>query len=291
MQNEILVAGGTGDLGGRIIKALLEQGAQVRSIVRPETGAEKTDKLKQQGVNVIPVSISDHEALLKACTGLSCIVSAYAGLRDVIVDAQSLLLDAAITAGVSRFIPSDYSTDFTQLKDGDNRNFDLRREFMQRIDQATITATSVFNGAFAELLNYNIPFLNHKNKTVSYWENPDWKVDFTTMDNTAAYTAAAALDETTPRFLRIASFQVSASEMAALSGYELTRMGSLEELSAYNKRERAMHPEGENELYAKWQQSQYMHSMFSAHNETLDNARYAVNWTSLDALLANRRRK
>lgn len=288
MKNEILVAGGTGDLGGRIIKALVEKGAAVRAVVRKETSPEKVAELERQGVMVIRIDMSDQLSLAAACTGINCVVSALAGLREVIVDTQSILLDAAVAAGVSRFIPSDYSTDFTQLKDGDNRNFDLRREFMRRIDETDIAATSIFNGAFAELLNYNIPFLDHKKQTVSYWGDPDWKVDFTTMDNTAAYTAAAALDNATPRFLRIASFQPSAREMAAVSGYALTPMGSLEALSAYNKHERAAHPEGEQELYAKWQQNQYMHSMFSAHNETLDNARYTVEWTGLNELLAKR---
>jgi hypothetical protein len=34
-----------------------------------------------------------------------------AGLREVVIDAQKKLLDAAIAAGVPRFIPSDYSLD------------------------------------------------------------------------------------------------------------------------------------------------------------------------------------
>jgi len=41
------------------------------------------------------------------------VVSALAGLRDVIVETQAALLDAAIKARVPRFIPSDFSIDFT----------------------------------------------------------------------------------------------------------------------------------------------------------------------------------
>jgi len=61
---------------------------------------------------------------------------------------------------------------------------------------------------------YNIPWLDFEKKVVGYWEDPDWRMDFTTMDDTAAYTAAAALDPTTPSILRIASFQVTARELA-----------------------------------------------------------------------------
>ncbi|WP_428330090.1 NmrA family NAD(P)-binding protein [Mucilaginibacter sp.] len=282
MEKEILVAGGTGDLGGRIIKALMKNGASVRALVRPGADPVVVELLRSSGAKIVEAKLKDKEALVAACAGASCLVSALAGLREVIVDTQSLLLDAAVAAGIPRFIPSDYSTDFTQLPEGENRNFDLRKEFMRMLDEADIKATSIFNGAFSELLNYNIPFLDHKNKTVAYWEKSDWRVDFTSMNDTAAFTAMAALDDDAPRFLRIASFQVSAKEMAAASGYELKDRGTLADLDAYNKIERAAHPEGENELYAKWQQSQYMHSMFSAHNEVLDNERYpGLVWSKL----------
>jgi hypothetical protein len=48
------------------------------------------------------------------CRGAGCVVSALAGLRPVIVDTQSRLLEAAVAAGVKRLIPSDSSIDFTK---------------------------------------------------------------------------------------------------------------------------------------------------------------------------------
>ena len=41
-------------------------------------------------------------------------------------------------------------------------------------------------------------------------------LDFTTKDNVAAYVAAVALDDATPRILRIAGDQVSARGIAAV---------------------------------------------------------------------------
>jgi hypothetical protein len=295
MSTTVLVAGATGNLGGRICNALLDSGAEVRAIVRSSTNNEKVEKLAQRGVQVIRVDMSDVSELTQACVGVSCIISALQGLRDVIVDAQSILLDAALAAGVPRFIPSDFSSDFTKLPVGTNRNFDLRREFMEHLDTKTaISATSILNGAFAELLTYNIPILNFQKKQIGYWESPDWRVDFTTMDNTATYTAASALDPSTPRLLRIASFQISPNELAAVveevkdEKFELVRLGSRDELAAYNLRERAAHPEGEQDIYASWQRSQYVHSMFSVQNDPLDNDRYPdVKWTSVQEVLTS----
>jgi hypothetical protein len=287
MKQKILVAGPTGNLGELIVKALKKRGAEVRAITRPETDPKKTEKLKKLGAEVVPVDMSNAEELKRACQGVSCVVSALSGLRDVIVEAQTQLLDAAIAAGVPRFIPSDFAADFTRLPEGDNRNFDLRKEFHKRLDKSPIRSTSIMNGAFSYILSYNSPLFDTKNHTVAYWgDDPNWKLDFSTMENTADYTAAAALDSETPRILRIASFQVSPKDLAAIGKevkgreFKLVPVGNLEDFAAANKKDRAAHPEGESEVFPEWQAKQYLHSMFSVHNETLDNDRYPdVEWT------------
>lgn len=291
----IVVAGATGNLGGRIVDALLERGATVHALVRAETDPAKTAGLAERGVKVMLVELGDVAALTAACAGADCVVSALQGLRDVIVDTQTGLLDAAVAAGVPRFIPSDYSSDFTRLPVGENRNFDLRREFHERLDAAPIAATSILNGAFAEVLTYNIPLLDFRKQSVGYWEDADWRIDFTTMDDTAAFTAAAALDPGAPRLLRIASFQISPRELAAVARdvtgqeYALTRLGSRAELAAYMRHERAAHPEGEQELMPNWQRMQYMLGMFSVQNDPLDNDRYpGLKWTSAREVVAGR---
>lgn len=292
MKQTILVAGATGDLGGRIVKALIERGAEVRALVRTKADTAKVEKLEQLGAKIIKAESWNAESLTAACAGVACVVSALQGLRDVIVTGQTVLVDAAIAAGVPRFIPSDFASDLTKVAPGENRNFDLRREFHTYLDKAAIQSTSILNGAFAEILRYNIPFLNFKDKTVGYFGSADHRVDFTTMDNTAAFTAAAALDPSAPRILRIAGIQVSAIEMAAIatemlhSKYELVNMGTVEGLATYNKHERAAHPEGELEVFPNWQRSQYTHSMFSTQLSPTDNERYqGIHWTGLKEVL------
>ena len=204
----IVVAGATGNLGGRIASALLERGASVRALVRHGTARDKIERLQGLGAAIAPVDWSNSAELSPACSGASCIVSALQGLRDVIVETQTVLLDAAIKAGVPRFIPSDYSIDFTRLPPGENRNLDLRRDFHRRLDRTSISATTIYNGAFAELLTGQMPLIFFKLKRVLYWADADQRMDFTTMNNTAAFTASAALDPSTPRFLRIAGDQL-----------------------------------------------------------------------------------
>jgi hypothetical protein len=297
MKKLILVAGATGNLGHRVVNALLERGAAIRAIVRTTSDKEKIAEMQNQGVEIVQVDSYTTEVLTEACKDISCVVSTLQGLHEVIVDAQKALLDAAIAAGVPHFIPSDFSVDFIPLPDGENRNFDLRREFHQYLAGKPIKTTSIFNGAFADILTYGNPLLNLKDKNVGYWHDENWMLDFTTMDNTAAFTAEVALDEDAPFALHIASFRTSPAQLAATltnimhTHFPTVRMGSLEELVAYNHRERAAHPEGENELYPTWQQGQYMQSMYTAQPPQLDNDRYpGIEWTNAETFLGKLRK-
>ncbi|RCR67891.1 NmrA family NAD(P)-binding protein [Larkinella punicea] len=287
MKKAILVAGATGNLGSKICRELLKREADVSAIVRTSSDPEKIETLAKMGVKVIEVDLNRIDEIAKACAGTHCVVSALAGLGDVIVDLQKRILDGAIQAGVPRFIPSDFCTDYNDLVPGENRNFDLRRAFKAYLDNTFIQASSVFNGAFADILKYNTPVLNLKDKSIGYWgEKADWKLDFTTMDDTAAFTAEVALDDSAPRDLQIASFQVSPNNLWAdvkeASGQEfrIQQLSSLEDFARFIKKQRADNPAGENELYAKWQQSQYMYSMFSTQHHQLANERYKnLTWT------------
>ena len=63
MEQTILVAGGTGNLGEMIVKALIKRGAKVRAITRQETDPEKVEKLKELGAEVVSVEVSNAEEL------------------------------------------------------------------------------------------------------------------------------------------------------------------------------------------------------------------------------------
>jgi nucleoside-diphosphate-sugar epimerase len=297
MNNAItVIAGATGNLGGRIARAILQRGANVRAIVRHKSDPGKVEELRKRGAAIAEVDFNSVSEVTGACKGGSCVISALSGLRDVIVERQTLLLDSAVKAGVPRFIPSDYSIDFTKVPPGTNRNLDLRREFHERLDKTPIAATSILNGMFTDLLTGQAPVVLFKLKRVVYWQDADLRLDFTTMDDTAEFTAAAALDASTPRFLRIAGDQISARGLAEVVSevlgekFRLFRAGGLKRLATLIKITRAVFP-GSSALYPPWQGMQYMHNMFSgrAKLEPLDNERYpGMRWTTAREVLAAR---
>jgi uncharacterized protein YbjT (DUF2867 family) len=275
---------------------LLERGASVTALVRHGTARDKIERLKELGAAIASVDLSNDSEVTPACSGASCVVSALQGLRGVIVETQTLLLGAAIKAGVPRFIPSDYSIDFTKFPPGENRNLDLRRDFHQRLDKASISATTIFNGAFADMLTGQMPLILFKLRRVLYWGNADQRMDFTTIDDTAAFTASAALDPSTPRILRIAGDQLSARELTAVVSevtgrrFRLFRAGGLGMLGMLIKVARMVAP-AEKDIFPAWQGMQYMRNMFDgrAKLEPLDNDRYpGIRWTTARDVLSAR---
>jgi uncharacterized protein YbjT (DUF2867 family) len=99
----IVVAGATGNLGGRIVKSIIKEGAAVRALVRTGTADHKCQMLREAGASVVEADYRDLEQIANACAGAFCVISALAGLRDVIVDAQQILLGGSMRASVPRY--------------------------------------------------------------------------------------------------------------------------------------------------------------------------------------------
>ncbi|MES2800633.1 MAG: NmrA family NAD(P)-binding protein [Bacteroidota bacterium] len=293
MRKIIVVAGATGNLGGKIIKALLALDVEVRAIVRLETDIKKVKDLEQKGVKVFQVDTSNKSEIAKHCIGAHCLVSALAGLKETVIDTQKIFLDAAVEAKVQRFIPSDYSSDFTNLKEGQNRNLDFRRKFHEYIDKAPIKATTIFNGPFMDLLTTDMPLIMFKQKRILCWGNPNQIIEFTTTYNVADFTAEAAIDDNTPRFLRIAGDRLSCNDFVKLlteltnEKYKLFRPGGIRLLNVVITLARFFSP-SKKELYPAWQGMQYMRDMMEGRIifQKYDNDRYSnIKWTSVKDFL------
>lgn len=289
MEHTIILAGATGDLGSRIATHLVKRGATVKALLRKNSPSEKFAKIRETGAFVTEVDFNNVITLTEACKGGTCVVSALSGLRETIVDTQTKLLEATVLAGVPRFIPSDYSIDFTKLPNGSNRNLDLRREFAERLDKAPVKATSILNGMFTDLLKGEAPVILPGPRLVVYWGSADQPMDFTTIENTAEYTALAALDPDTPRYLRIAGevatirdLQQAAQEASGKEFHKL-KAGGLGMLSFMIKATRKLFPQN-NEVFPAWQGMQYLHNMFTGLPKLhpLDNTRYPeMQWTTV----------
>jgi len=298
-QPTILLAGAAGDLGTRIARALIARGANLRALVRKQASASENERVAALGAKLVSADAHDVDSVAVACEGAVCVVSALNGLRDVIVDRQSVLLDAAVRAGVPRFIPSDYAADFAKTTPGENRNFDLRREFMAQADRAPLRVTSILNGAFMDMLGAEMPIIRPRLRRVLYWgDDPNQALDFTTKEDVAAYVAAVALDGSTPRWLRVAGDVTTAAgiadAMSEVTGerFRTFRVGSIGALGGLIRVAQLLAPQP-TAVFPPWQGMQYLRDMYSGKGklQPLDNDRYPeLRWTRVRESLAKRYR-
>jgi nucleoside-diphosphate-sugar epimerase len=85
-KSRVLVVGGTGYIGRRIVKASLAQGHETFVLMRPEIGLD-IDKLlmllafKAQGARLVEASLDDHHALVAAVKQVDVVVSAMSGVH------------------------------------------------------------------------------------------------------------------------------------------------------------------------------------------------------------------
>ncbi|MCP2167143.1 NmrA family NAD(P)-binding protein [Goodfellowiella coeruleoviolacea] len=276
---KIFVVGATGMLGGQIVQALLDQDAPVRALVRPGTSEEKLNSLtalQADGLEVVEGDITDPaEQLAEAIGDATTVISAVQGGPDVIVDAQTNLLRAAEKAGVQRFIPSDFAIDITKLDDDDNVMIGWRRQ-AARVD-TSLEVVSVLNGAFYEVMTGFMGLIDWEQGTLSHWGDPDQPLDLTSVPDTAAYTAAVALDPTATGTLRFAGEVVSmrqfhdAVQRGSGRTLRLVNLGSADELRAEINRQAAL---TQNPFDYVALQYQWCMVTGKAKFDTLDNARY-----------------
>ncbi|KAJ4423110.1 hypothetical protein N0V82_002239 [Gnomoniopsis sp. IMI 355080] len=293
----VAVAGAAGKLGSLITTDLRARNVSVKALVRPNTSPARTASLRSAGAVITEANLNDVPSLTAHLRGATAVVSALQGLDDVMLGAQKNLLDAAVAAKVKRFIPSDFSLDFTKTQPGSNRNLDFRRKFHAMLDESGIAWTTILNGAFMDMLSGDIPLINDRFHRVIYWNRKDQPLDFTTYADTAAYTAAVAADpKPTPKYLRIAGEVITPEGLAAVASkvkggeYKTMWVGSAGFLDGMAGWMRWLGVGGkETDVFPAWQGMQYTVNMFSGEGKLnpLDNDRYPeLKWTKIEDILS-----
>jgi uncharacterized protein YbjT (DUF2867 family) len=270
-------------LGSQITGSLLRRDAHVRALVRPETlSGQKAavETLADRGAEVIEGDLLDPtDRLARTLEGVEVVISAVQGGADVVTDGQVNLIRAAEKAGVPRMIPSDFGVDLHRLDYGDNVFLDHRKKASEAFTGSGVRPTSLLNGAFFEVMTQPfIEMVDWEAGTFSYWGDGDQPCDFTTVADTAEYTAAAALDRSvTGRAVRVAGDVLSMKEFhQALergSGRRLKvrHQGGAEDLRAQIQRRKAT-----AQSPVEYVALQYVWAMVTgkAKLDPLDNSRY-----------------
>ncbi len=285
MTQTVLVAGGTGVLGNRIAHYLLkEPDAEVRLLVRPGVMANAAKSalvspLLDRGAHVIEGDLADRASLERATMGVNVIVSAVQGGPDVIVEGQLALAEAARRNGVRRILPSDFALDFFEHAEGGHMMFDMRRKADKAIAASGLEHVHVLNGAFMDVfLNpWGEPMFDMEKGVANTWGDGDERFDTTSIEDTARYTAKAALDRGVPsgKFAvsgQQTSFEEITRALEQVTGRTFKResRGSVAELKVWIDDTRASNPDPMATIAARYQ----LYMLIGPVLQNVQNSRY-----------------
>jgi len=151
MAVKVAVAGATGNLGLPLVKVLLAAGYSVTVLTRK--GSDSAAKLpKASNINVVEVDYTSVPSLTEVLKGHTAVVST---LATTSVGSQNPLIDAAVAAGVSRFIPSEFGSDTLNPKSAALPVFKYKVETQKYLEAAasknpSFTYTFICNGPFLD---------------------------------------------------------------------------------------------------------------------------------------------
>lgn len=210
-KSRVLVVGGTGYMGRRIVKASLAEGHPTYVLRRPEIGLdiEKLQILlefKRQGAVLIEGSFSDHRSLVEAVKQVDVVICTMSGVhfRSHNLLLQLKLVDAIKEAGnIKRFLPSEFGIDPAQMEhamEPGRVTFDEKMRVRKAIEEANIPHTYVsancFAGYFVGNLSQMETLVPPKHKVLIYGTG-DAKAVFMDEDDVATYTVKSVDDPRT----------------------------------------------------------------------------------------------
>jgi uncharacterized protein YbjT (DUF2867 family) len=203
----ILVVGGTGELGGRVVRLLDGRGHEVRCLVRPETD---NAQLLQLGAAVVRGDLTEPLTLPPACQGVDTVIAAVTAMgrrlagagrgsvRQVDQDGMSALVDAAEQAGVARFVfVSSAGLDKTRGTPFERAKIATE----QRLRASSMPAVLVRPDAFQETHFTPVGRFDLARGRVMVFGKGDARTRWVSADDVAALIAAVAVEPNPPELI------------------------------------------------------------------------------------------
>ncbi|XP_068334282.1 isoflavone reductase homolog [Pyrus communis] len=200
--SKVLVVGGTGFVGRRVVRASLAVGHPTYVLQRPEIGLdiEKLQMLlsfKKEGAHLVEGSFSDFQSLVRAVKLVDVVICTMSGahIRSHNILLQLKLVEAIKEAGnIKRFLPSEFGLDPARMGhaiEPGRVTFDDKMVVRKAIQDAKIPFTYVCGFAFAGYFGGNLAQLGTvlppKEKVLIYGDG-NTKVTIVDEDDIATYT-------------------------------------------------------------------------------------------------------
>jgi uncharacterized protein YbjT (DUF2867 family) len=212
----VAVAGATGNLGPKIVDALLKSGKFTVTVLK-RAGSTAT---VPAGVKTIDVDYTSPESVEQALAGQDAVVCSLNPVADA---AQRALLDGAIKVGVKRFLPAEFGSDMANPRFRNLPVFGFKLQMEQYVEEKTAgTDTSysyVTNGVFLDWGLETGFVIDPAKKAATVYDHGDTKFS-TTRLATVGQAVAGVLahpDETKNRVVAVYEAITTQRELIALA--------------------------------------------------------------------------
>lgn len=205
----VAVVGGNGALSVPTIEALLAAGFEVKVLSRSSTSPVAS-------VPAVVVDYADEASLTEALKDVDAVVSLVGAPG---IEGQRVLVDAAIAAGVKRFVPSEFGSDDLDPRAKAVVFLRPKVNFFEYLvsKKDAISYTAIYNGAFFDWGLDHKFLADLEGHKADLFEGGKNHFTSTTLADVAkaVATALSKPDETSNRVLRIASTRTTLGEFVA----------------------------------------------------------------------------
>ncbi|KAK6063759.1 oxidoreductase [Seiridium cupressi] len=212
----VTLVGGSGHLGTFVLEKLIHSRKfNVRVLKR--VGSESS---YAAGAEVVEVEFSSLESLkagFKDQDAVICIIN------DSAIPGQKLMIDAAIAAGVKRFLPSNFGSNMANLNTRKNPTFThkiaVEEYLIEKSKTSALTYTFVYNGPFLDFcLQHNI-LLDISKYQPAVFDGGDTTFSSTTMPTVgdAVVGVLTHLAETQNRSVYVSEVVISQNQVLSLA--------------------------------------------------------------------------
>ncbi|ETN43586.1 uncharacterized protein HMPREF1541_02745 [Cyphellophora europaea CBS 101466] len=217
---KIALIGATGNIGHPILQALLNDGSYEVTILSRQ-GSTSTDSLPTHPrQKITKVDFDDLNSLTAALQGIEGVVSNVAGHALL---SQKKIVDAAVAAGVQRFLPSEFGSDLTVAVSAAvpfNQPKVEVRDYLElkAKEQPGFSYTSVCCGPFLDWCLKVGLFGDLKTREMTLWDGGETRVTTTTLASVGKAVAAIFknLEATKNRTVRIADTTVTQKQLLGI---------------------------------------------------------------------------
>ncbi len=167
-KQRVAVIGSAGQVGTPLTKGLLSLGHEVVVLIRRRSAntEAKLAEYEAAGAQIVEVTDMQNVALLAdALAGVDTLICAVPGSKEIIANAQPVWLDAAVKAGVKRFVPTEFGCHTRALAMGEGEVFDNKKRFHEKLFKADIGWTLFYNGG---IFDYFLPNLRFFRKITTF---------------------------------------------------------------------------------------------------------------------------